>query len=159
MAELTWHRKRKGIAALPWREPGGLLAPGVAGGKLGAPSRAFPLGKLGALAASWVGITWLRVLPKKLTSSQIQRIKTKQSHSSVSLSDLAVKTQFEGGIREVRYRLSGATDPIYKLACPAGSQEAEISINSPWQVDTGTQIWSVPRAALVSSRSEDPEEI
>lgn len=31
----------QGIAALPWREPGGLLASGVAGGKLGAPGAAL----------------------------------------------------------------------------------------------------------------------
>lgn len=47
------------------------------------------------------------------------RAKKKQSHPLVSPPDLASKTQFEGGIRKVRHRLSGVTDTIYKLACSA----------------------------------------
>lgn len=37
----------QGIAALPWREPGGLLASGVAAGKLGAPGAALRSGQAG----------------------------------------------------------------------------------------------------------------
>lgn len=45
----------------------------------------YALCKLGALAASRVGITWLEALPEKLTSSQIQRMKPKQRESRVTL--------------------------------------------------------------------------
>lgn len=92
------------------------------------------------------------LLPEKPTSAQPQRTgaraKRKQSHLLGSPSDLALKTQFEGGIREVRYRLSGATDPIYKLTCSAcESGGRDIYQFLPSRLTQAHKFGQFPRAA------------
>lgn len=77
-----------------------------------------------------------------------------------SPSDLALKTQFEGGIREVRYRLSGATDPIYKLTCSAcESGGRDIYQFLPSRLTQAHKFGQFPRAASSLQQQRGPRTV